>query len=213
MKKSITLVIVSLLVISGCERVFTTSMFESLQRDPSSYSAAQLLTYAEDALASGDEAAMASAFELLADSSDPETQLVAVELALGAAGLGSALTTIIAGLAAEGADPEAVITDALEGFTDADLELLIAAAALLDQADEFTTPTAEQYAFTAIGLIAAAADDAGGIANLDPTPVGSDAETYVGQADSFLAAAQALIVTEGGSSEILDGFGDLISVN
>ena len=210
MKRSIILIVITVLVLCGCERVFTSSLLEFLQRDPASYTDAQKLIFAEDALASGDEAAMAAAFELLADSTDPETQLLAVELALGAAGVGSVLTTAIAGLSAEGADPEAVIGDALDGFTDEDIALLLQAAALLDQADDSATPTAEQYAFAAIGLIAAAADDAGGVENLNPAPGGSDAETYEAQAAVFLDEALDLLVAEGGSTDILDDFIGLV---
>ena len=209
-KRSIILLVISVLVLSACERVFTASPFEFLQRDPASYSEAQLLSFAEDALASGDEAAMAAAFALLADSTDPETQLIAVELALGASGVGPAVISVIAGLSAEGADSETVIADALDGFTEADLALLVQAAALLDQADDSVTPTAEQYAFTAIGLIAAAADDAGGVENINPPPSGSDAEDYVALATDFFTEAEALLVTEGGSTDIIDGFTGLI---
>lgn len=204
------LILVILVTLSSCERIFTTSPFDFMQRDPSTYSDAQRLTFAEDALASGDEAAMAAAFDLLADSTDPDTQLVAVELALGAAGVEGALTSVVAGLSADGADPETVISDALDGFTDTDLELLVAAAALLDAADDSVTPSAEQYGFAAVGLIAAAATDAGGVENLDPPPAGSDAETYVSQATGFLTEAEALLAAEGGSTDILDGFAGLI---
>jgi hypothetical protein len=209
-KKSIVLIIVALLVLSSCERVFTSSPFDFLQRDPSTYSLAQLLTYADDALASGNQAAMAAAFGLLADSTDPETQLVAVELAFGAAGVGPALTSMVAGLVADGADPEAVVAEAMDGFSEADLAMLVAAADLLDQSDETTEPTAEQYAFAAIGLLAAAADDADGIGNLNPPPAGSDAETYVDQAGSFLDESTALLLTGGGSTDIVDGLAEFI---
>jgi len=209
-KRSIILIGISALLLSACERVFTSSPFDFLQRDPASYSEAQQLAFAEDALASGDEAAMAAAFDLLSTSTDPETQLIAVELAFGAAGVASTLTDVIAGLAAEGADPETVIAEALDGFTEADLALLLSAATLLDQADDSVTPTAEQYAFAAIGLIAAAADDAGGIDNLNPPPVASDAETYVNQATGFFDEAEALLLAEGESTEIIEGFTDLI---
>jgi hypothetical protein len=212
-KRSIVLIVITVIVVSACERVFTTSPLEFLQRDTSSYSEAQTLTFAEDALASGDEAAMTAAFELLADSENPETQLVAVELALGAAGVETVLTSVIANLAVEGADPETVLTDALEAFTEEDLALLVSAATLLDAADESIVPTAEQYVFAAIGLIAAAADDAGGIDGLDSLPADSDAQAYIDQAADFLAEAEALLLAEGGSVDILEGFTGLIPVS
>jgi len=193
----------------GCERVFTTSPFAFLQRDPSTYTDEQARSYAENALASGNEAAMAEAFGLLADSTDPETQLIAVELALGAAGMETVLTGLVGSLAAEGSDPESVVTAALEEFTEEDIALLVSAGGLLDSAEEGTSPTAEQYAFVAIGLIAAAADEVG-VDGLDPPPPGSDAEAYVDQATTFLSAAKALLEAEGGSSDILEGFTGLI---
>lgn len=198
------------LSLAGCERIFTTSPFSFMRRDPSTYTTAQLLVFAEDALASGDREAMAAAYELLRDSTDPDTQLLAVELGLGAAGVDIVLTEIVAGLATEGSDAETVIGDALGAFSDEDLAVLVEVAALLDAADESTAPTSDQYVFAAAGLIAAAAADAGGVGNLNPPPPGSDAEEYVNQAAAFLSAAEAILVTEGGSTEILDGFSGLI---
>jgi len=205
----VTLLLAALLATAGCERVFTTSPFTFLQRDPSQYSAAQLVSFAEDALASGDQDSMLAAFELLRGSSDPQTQLLAVDLGLGAVGMEAAITATIAGLAAEGADPETVIGDALAGFTDAELQILVESAALLDAAAESGTPSADQYTLVAVGLIAAAAASEG-IENLtSPTP-NSDAEAYVTQAGEFLAAAEAILVTENQSTDILSGFDDLI---
>lgn len=212
MKRSLWLIVpaLALVLLSGCERIFTTSPFAFLRRDPSSYSVAQQIAFAEDALASGDEEAMAVAFELLRDSTDPETQLLAVELGLGAAGVEAAISSVLAGLATEGADPETVIGEALASFSDEDLEILVETAALLDTADESIAPTAEQYAFTAVGLIAAAAASEG-VENLsNPTP-DSDAEGYVNQAGEFLEAAEAILVTEGGSTDILSGFSGIIA--
>jgi len=210
MKRWLVIIALSLIVLSGCERIFTSSLFEFMQRDPATLSAAQRVTYAEDALASGDAATMAAAYDLVSDSDDPETQLLAVELALGASGMASAVTSTVAGLMEDGADQQAVIEAALDGFTDDELAMLVEAAALLDSADDSVTPTAEQYAFTAIGLIAAAAADAGGIDNLDSVAADSDAQAYLDQASTFLDEAQDILMTEGGSTDILDGFTGLI---
>jgi hypothetical protein len=153
---------------------------------------------------------MLEAYELLADSTDATTQLLAVDLALGAAGVESALTSVIAGIAG-GGDPETVISDAFDAMTEADLALLVEAAELLGQADDTVQPSAEQYAFVAIGLIAAAADDAGGLDNINPPPADSDAESYTEQANTFLDIALDLLEAEGDSSSTLENFGDLIS--
>ena len=126
-----------------------------------------------------------------------------------AAGVEAAVTAVVAGLAGDGADPETVIGDALAGFSEEDLAILVETAALLDAAEESVSPTAEQYAFAAVGLIAAAASTEG-IENLtSPTP-DSDAEAYVTQAGEFLSAAEAIMVTEGGSTDILSGFSGII---
>jgi hypothetical protein len=59
-----------LLLLGGCEAVFTYSPFTGLQRDPSNFTPEQRLSYAEDALASGDLGAMQAALDAIkADTS------------------------------------------------------------------------------------------------------------------------------------------------
>jgi hypothetical protein len=200
---AVTAVVFALLSLSGCEGVFTTSLLSFMQRDPANLSPSQQVQYGEDALASGDPAAMASAYEVLKDSTDPETQLLAADLALGAVELESAVAAAVAGIAA-GDDTETTLEEVLAGFSAEDLAMMEEAAALVDAADATATPTPEQYAFAAIGLLAVAASDAGG--DIASIPANSP---DLGQATSFLNAAVAQLQASGESTDLLDANGIL----
>ena len=181
------------LLFASCENVFTSSLFSFLQRDPSNLSPEQQVAYGEDALASGDPDKMAEAYEVLKDSDDPQTQLLAADLALGAVELEGTLLE-----AASAEDPVAAIEAALEDFTDEDFAMMREAAALIDSADDSVEPTAEQYFFAAAGLIAAAADANGG--DVDTL---TDADPDVAQAHAFLDEAAAALQADGESTELL----------
>jgi hypothetical protein len=77
------------LLLAGCQEVFTYSLFEGLQRDPSNLPPEQQISYAESALAAGDIDAMADIYDeivaLAAD--DPDLYLLAADLAMGASGI------------------------------------------------------------------------------------------------------------------------------
>ncbi|MDZ7794027.1 MAG: hypothetical protein U5P10_10165 [Spirochaetia bacterium] len=85
MKGTLLIVILPILLIS-CEQMFTYSIFEWAQRDPSNLSEAQQISYAKSILGSGDKDAMADAYEAIKDNTDPEVQLLASKLAVGASG-------------------------------------------------------------------------------------------------------------------------------
>lgn len=205
---AIVLALITLL--AGCEQVFTWSPFGGLQRNPANMSPEQQVTFAQDALESGDPDAMGDAFELLQDSEDPETQLLAVDLALGAAEIETTLTDLLAATMDEGGDPEQALADALAGLSAEDLAMLDAAGDLLDAAAEEGEPTPEQYAFTAIGLLAVAADEAGGLEELETVDPDSDAAATLDQAIGFLEAASAGLEESGQDADILAGFEDLL---
>lgn len=105
MKKGWNTVIIILFVAAAiilpisCQRVFTFSPFSSLQRDPSDLSEEEQQRYALDALASGDAAAMAEAYDLIAaqlanDPDNGELHLLAADLAIGASGIGDLVGSI-----------------------------------------------------------------------------------------------------------------------
>ena len=102
MKKYIpSLILLSVIVLSsGCQAVFTQSPFAGLQRDPSNLSPEQKIGYAESLLATGDTEAMADAYEEIAklledDPDDPELNLLAAELAMGASGVNDVIEEAI----------------------------------------------------------------------------------------------------------------------
>ena len=193
------------LLVASCENVFTTSLFSFLQRDPSQLSPEQQIAFGEDALASGDPAKMAEAYEVLKDSDDPQTQLLAADLALGAVELEGTLLQ-----AASADDPVQAIEESLDDFTDEDFAMMRDAAALVESADDSVEPTAEQYFFAAAGLIAAAADENDGTAGLDTDPPPAAVEDEVNQAKAFLDAAAASLQASGESTDVLDGIGEAI---
>jgi hypothetical protein len=198
------------LVVTGCDRLLTVAPLGFLQRDPENLSEEQLEAFARDAIRAGDVAAMQSAYDLLKDSDDAPSQLLAVDLALAITDTARSLAGLISGLNADPDNPESVMNDVYDSYDAEDLSLLIEAAALLDDAEEDVSPSAEQYAFSSFGLIGCAADDADGVENLNPPPGGSDAETYVTQALLFLDDAATILTEAERSTSLLEGFGGAI---
>ena len=170
----------------------------------------QLITYARDALSAGDREAMLGAYNLLRSTTDPGTQLLACDLAIGIADLSTLTVRMIAALDADPGDPAGVLDTLFADLAVADLARLVEASALLDAADDAITADPEHYTFIAFGLIAAAADDAGGAGNLNPPPGGSDAATYAVQVAVYLDTAATMLTADGISTELLEGFGGAI---
>jgi len=89
-------VVLLILLLGSCEQMFTFSPLSWAQRDPSNLSDAQKIAYAEGVLGSGDTDAMADAYNAIKDSSDPDVQYLASQLAVGASGLNEAAEEILA---------------------------------------------------------------------------------------------------------------------
>ncbi len=160
----------------SCEGVFTTSLVEWAQRDPSQLSRSQKINFAQEALASGDKDSMKKAYEALKDTSDPSLQPLAAELAVGAAGVKDALATVLGKVAAGSTEEEikSALQEAFESFSDADLTLITEAATLLASAESGGgTITADQYFITGVGLLVVALKDANGDVNQIDTSSGT----------------------------------------
>jgi hypothetical protein len=109
------LVVVALvLLLAGCEAIFTASLLSFLQRDPSKLSPEQQVTWAEQALASGDPEAMAEAYELV--KNDPDNTLLAARLALELSGVGDVLSAMLQDLDTVVALDQAGLQAYLGGF-------------------------------------------------------------------------------------------------
>ena len=142
------------LLLTSCEQMFTYSMFEWAQRDPSNLSEAQQVSYAQNVLGTGDQQAMADAYEAIKDNEEPEVQLLASKLAVGASGINEAVEQALS-------DLESGSTGSLESYLDSiDSTMLDNAVKSMTAAtDDIATAsevTSEEYlTVAAAGLISA----------------------------------------------------------
>ncbi|MFP4382786.1 MAG: hypothetical protein ACLFST_09975 [Spirochaetia bacterium] len=189
-----------LVVLSGCEQVFTFSPLSGLKRDPANLSDDQKREYAKDALESSDDEAAKEAFELLKDSEDPEDQSLAVDLAIEASGVTDAILTLLT--ETDSSDPDALLETVNASLEDLDLDILSESADILTALGdaEGGEPTVEQYVLTGAGLVLLAAQDAGGVENL----TGDSAQEQ--QAEELLTDAQELYEA-GGDTGGLESLG------
>jgi hypothetical protein len=153
----------------GCEAVFTYTPLKFLQRSPASMSAAQRLTYAENALASGDTQAMIDAYNALAnDTSDPAKYLSA-QLAIEISGVSTLLVSVATGATAlPTAEDSASLTAWIAANGNADTAAyLIAAGEKLNSIDDTSTLTTMDYVYGSLGLAleAASSGDAATLAS------------------------------------------------
>ncbi len=98
------LLVTGLLPLTGCEAIFTSSPFTALQRKPSDLSPEQRITYAQDALASGDPAAMQTALDAIKNDTSSTAVYTAAELEIELSGLPALVASVVGNLS----DPSAV---------------------------------------------------------------------------------------------------------
>ncbi len=173
--KFIVLMVITILIYTSCQQFFTYSVLEWAQRDPANLPEAQQIAYAESILSSGDTEAMAEAYAVIddlvtADPTNVDLRLLAADLAIG----GSGITDAIANLDLENLDTSVETILASIDLT------LVAASALHVIAAEALDPTAisaEQYLNTGLIMLAKAADEAGGFANLNAPVLGGPLNT------------------------------------
>jgi hypothetical protein len=125
-----------LLAFSGCQQIFTYTPFAGLRRDPATLSPAQRLTYAQDALASGDKAAMAKAYEALKADTSPDASYTTAQLGIELSGVSELLSGMV-----DGSIPMASAT--IPDFLAAHPEL--SPAYLIDAANRLQTLTGDGY--------------------------------------------------------------------
>jgi hypothetical protein len=149
----------SLIVLGGCQAIFTYSPFSGLRRPPSSMTPAQRLTYAQDALASGDAAAMKSAYDAIKNDSGSDAQYTAAQLGIELSGVPTVLREIAS-------DPSTVTTqlNTISAFIAAhnlDPTYMVAAAAQLSAAQAAgATLTEMDMAMGAMGILLGGAQGA-----------------------------------------------------
>ncbi len=108
--------LIAAVTLAGCEQFFTTSPFSFLQRDPSNLSPEQQISYARLSLESGDTETQRNAYEAIKDRDDPEVQLLASKVALGASGIMDAVGSALEG---ESVSAEDIDMDMLKNSVDA----------------------------------------------------------------------------------------------
>ena len=161
------------LLFTGCEQLFTSSLFSSFQRNPSELSYEQQVTYGEEALASGDQETMKDAYEALAESientsePDPDVLELAGDLAVGASGLNDVLPKLVGAVETDSfsstEDLESIFEDSLD---DVDYQYIDEAEDQLTAATKAGADISEeQYLTVAAGLAMKAEDDGTGMEN------------------------------------------------
>ncbi|MFP3959854.1 MAG: hypothetical protein ACLFUX_06775 [Spirochaetaceae bacterium] len=203
----------AMVLLGGCEQLFSTNVFSGLHRDPSKLSYDEQIAYGESALSSGDADAMADAYDALSKSleeennSDPELNGLAVELAIGGSGLKDIFPDLLEAAVDGAFSNEQDLADAIDDELDeVDYDYINEA---VDQVDLIKANGGEvkkeQYVLVAVGLLMREAEAAGGVENLDPTDAG------VQEAESFVNDAINDLDSRGETSDILDDLQDLYS--
>ncbi len=156
----------AMLVLAGCQDMFTWSPVKLLARGPDALSAEQQVSYGKDALASGDAAAMTAAYEQLKDQDTADGQYVAAQLGIELSGVPDLFMGLIDGTVA--LDPA---FDIGTFITDNNLspDFLIEAAAELEAAQGLGADLgAMDYVMGAMGLALGAAGPTYDLAALTP---------------------------------------------
>jgi len=158
------------MLMAGCQAIFTFSPLSGLQRDPSTMSPEQRLTYAQDALASGDAAAMKKAYDALKNDTGGPAQYTTAQLGIELSGV----PTVFRDLANNPGNVTAQLS-VLDSFIAAhNLQppLMVAAAAqLANAAAAGVTLTTMDYIMGSMGMMLGYAFASGGTWDVKPATV------------------------------------------
>ena len=156
--KFIILAVITILIFTSCQQIFTYSALEWAQRDPSNLPPAQQIAYAESILSSGDTEAMAEAYEVINDlvtdnPDDVDLRLLAADLAIGGSGISDAIANL---------DLDDLENSVETLLADIDLDLVAASATHIEAAAALDPDavSTDQYLNTGMILLAQAADEA-----------------------------------------------------
>ena len=146
------LVLAAALLSAGCQAIFTFSPVAGLQQSPSNMTPAQRLTYAQDALASGDQAAMKTAYDAIKNDTSGPAQYTTAQLGIELSGVPAVLVQVAN-------DPSSVTTQ-LNTINDyvtshnIDPNYMVAASTQLAAAAAAGVPlTTMDYAMGAMGML------------------------------------------------------------
>jgi hypothetical protein len=161
----------AVLLMAGCEQLFTTNLLSGLERDPSRLSFEGQINYARQALKSGDPKIQAKAYDALAASltkennTDPELNSLAITLALGASGLTGLLGGFIDVATGDGFSDSTALAAALnDKLGDVNYTYIQAALAQITAMEaNGGTPSESQYVFAIAGAALELGNAAGGM--------------------------------------------------
>jgi len=200
-----------LLAFAGCEAIFTASPLSFLQRDPSKLSDEQKITWAEAALASGDEEAMADAYAAIADlaagSSDPELTLLAANLALELSGVTEIIDLVLDDLDAitEGTTSlDATFLDDILSSIDA---AYVGDAGALFEQTLANDPEAMGDADWVMGTLCLIYEAGAASGDMNPTTWGAGEELAV---QTFINAGKSDVSVDNPAYDILDNLDNYI---
>ncbi|MCF7927593.1 MAG: hypothetical protein K9L68_00760 [Spirochaetales bacterium] len=194
----------ALLLFSSCQDLFTTSAFEFLQRDPSDLSLSQQIVYAENALASGDEGAIQSAYEAIGDSladdpNDAGLNSLYADLAIEVSGVSEAVSDLM-GVASEGNldDQQALADELNDQLGDYDYSAVSEAQSSLETSrDNGGEVTQDQYAMVAVGMLM-------DVANSNGQDINNINDTNDNPVEVFLDDSIADLDSRGEDTSVLD---------
>jgi len=190
----------ALVLLAGCQAMFTYSPLSGLQRPPSSLTPAQRLTYAQDALASGNTSDMKAAYDAIKNDTSSAAQYTTAQLGIQLSGVPQVLIQIAT-------DPSTVTSqlNTVDQFiTDHNLQpsyIIAAAGQLSAAAAAGAALTTMDYAMGAMGLLLAAA-------LADSTALGTPSYDILagnsgkGAATTFLAPAVANVASLPSSDQL-----------
>lgn len=182
-----------ILSLGSCQDVFTTNAFFWYEADISTMTAAQQQSYAADLLASGTATTeeLAEAFAAVYASlpedlstADPETLLLAADLAIGASGAGDVVSSALDAFTSGEELTEESGNALLESVEALDTDSLASAVALMEAAA--ANPDAEissdQYANAALAQLVVVAENNGGLEGLGEATLSAEDEADLEQA-------------------------------
>jgi hypothetical protein len=154
----------AVVALGGCQAIFTYSPVAALQRPPSSLTAEQRVTYAENALASGDAATMKAAYDAIKNDTGDTAQYLAAQLGFEASGVPSLLFDALTSGDTSGliADGSTSITDFLTAHPDVDPDYLILAVGNFDDVQDKSGVETIDYVYAALGTVLADAQQPDG---------------------------------------------------
>jgi hypothetical protein len=157
------LLLMVLVTLGACQAIFTYTPLKDFQRTPASLTPTERITYAQDALASGDKASMLTAYDAIKADTTDAAKYAAAQLAVEISGVPDLIVTAISDPATLSGGATS-ITDFLTAHPDVQPEYLVEAATRLASVPKADL-TPMDYVYGGLGLMLDAATQTDGTIN------------------------------------------------